>query len=158
MISRRSIACLMPVLYLCLSQKPCFAQDRDKVKHTLDKISPADLVLPSTPIIDSNTHAVILSDQGEVHYIGNKKGWFSYVYTRHTKIKILDKTAFDLAKVVIALRDVDKEGDMLSNVQAAAYNLENGQIVQSNLDQKDVFYTKENKYYKSAKFSLPGVK
>src|SRR5580698_186032 len=158
MISLKPLSYCLAFLCLCLLKNPCLAQDMDKVKHTLDKVSPADFVLPSTPIIDSNTHAVILSDQGEVHYIGNKKGWFSYVYTRHTKIKILDKTAFDLAKVVIALRDVEKEGDMLSNVQAAAYNLENGQIVQSNLDQKDVFYTKENKYYKSAKFSLPGVK
>jgi Domain of Unknown Function with PDB structure (DUF3857)/Domain of Unknown Function with PDB structure (DUF3858) len=158
MISRRSIACLMPVLYLCLLQKPCFAQDRDKVKHTLDKISPADFVLPSTPIIDSNTHAVILSDQGEVHYIGNDKDWFSCVYTRQTRIRILHKTAFDLATVSIDLYGEDEKLEKLSHVAAVTCNIENGQVTELPLDPKDVFITRRDKEHRTVKFSLPGVK
>jgi Domain of Unknown Function with PDB structure (DUF3857)/Domain of Unknown Function with PDB structure (DUF3858)/Transglutaminase-like superfamily len=158
MISRRSIACLMPVLCLCVLQKPCFAQDRDKVKHTLDKISPADFVLPSTPIIDSNTHAVILSDQGEVHYIGNDKDWFSCVYTRQTRIKILHKTAFGLATVSIDLYGEDEKLEKLSHVAAVTCNIENGQVIELPLDSKDVFITRRDKEHRTVKFSLPGVK
>jgi Domain of Unknown Function with PDB structure (DUF3857)/Transglutaminase-like superfamily len=156
MISRRSIACLMPVLCLCLLKHPCFAQDR--AKHSLAKVSPTDFVLPSTPIIDSNTHAVILADEGEVHYIGNRQDWFSYVYTRQTKIKILDKTAFGLATVEVDLINVDDHADVLGSVIASTYNIENGQLVETKLDPKDIFFTKVNKYYRTAKFSLPGVK
>ena len=156
MISRRSIACLTTVLCLCLLKHPCFAQD--KVKHILAKVSPADFVLPSTPIIDSNTHAVILSDQGEVHYIGNDKNWFSCVYTRQTKIKILHKSAFSLATVSIPLDGEDETLEKLSHVAAITCNLENGQVTELPLDAKDVFITKRDKSHRVAKFSLPGVR
>ncbi len=158
MISLKPLAYCMSLLCLCLFNIPSFAQDRDKVKHTLDKVTAADFVLPANPIIDSNTHAVILSDQGEVHYIGNRQDWFSYVYTRQTKIKILDKTAFGLATVEVDLRNVEDHADVLGSVIASTYNIENGQLVETKLDQKDIFFTKLNKYYKTAKFSLPGVK
>jgi hypothetical protein len=137
---------------------PCFAQDRDKVKHTLDKVTPADFVLPSTPIIDSNTHAVILSDQGEVHYIGNDKDWFSCVYTRQTRIKILDKTAFKLATVSFNLYGEDENLQKLGNVAAITCNIENGQLAEQNLDSKDVFLTRRDKEQRVVKFTLPGVK
>jgi hypothetical protein len=156
LMSRRSIAFLLPILCLCLLKHPCFAQD--KTKHTLAKVSPSDFALPPTPIIDSNTHAVILSDQGEVHFIGNRRGWFSYVYTRQTKIKVLDKTAFGLATVEVDLRDLQDHADELGSVIASTYNMGNGQLVETKLDPKDIFFTKLNKYYKTAKFSLPGVK
>jgi hypothetical protein len=157
-MSRGPIAYFMPVLCLCLLKQPCFAQDRDKVKHVLGKVTPTDFKLPATPIIDSNTHAVVLSDEGEVHFIGNKRDWFSYVYTRQTKIMILDKTAFGLATVEVDLRNVQDHADVLGSVIASTYNIENGQLVDTKLDPKDIFFTKLNKYYKTAKFSLPGVK
>jgi hypothetical protein len=158
LMSRGPIAYLMPVLCLCLLKHACFAQDRDKVKHVLGKVTPTDFKLPATPIIDSNTHAVVLSDEGEVHFIGNKRDWFSYVYTRQTKIMILDKTAFGLATVEVDLRNVQDHADVLGSVIASTYNIENGQLVETKLDPKDIFFTKLNKYYKTAKFSLPGVK
>jgi hypothetical protein len=158
MISRKLIACLTTVLCLCLLKHPCLAQDRDKVKHVLGKVSPADFKTPSTPIIDSNTHAVVLSDEGEVHYIGNSKDWFSRVYTRQTKILILNKSAFSLSTNTIGLPGSAENGDKISNLQAATYNLENGQIIETKLDPKDVFVTAEGKRYKEAKFTFPGVK
>jgi hypothetical protein len=156
MIRRGPIAYLIPILCLCLLQRPCFAQD--KAKHTLAKVSSADFVLPSTPIIDSNTHAVVLSDEGEVHYIGNAKDWFSCVYTRQTRIKILHKTAFGLASVSIDLYGEDEKLEQLSNVQAITCNIENGLVIEQKLDPKDVFVTKRDKEHRTAKFSLPAVK
>jgi Domain of Unknown Function with PDB structure (DUF3858)/Domain of Unknown Function with PDB structure (DUF3857) len=158
MISRRSVACLITVLCLCLFKHPCVAQVRDRVKHNLEKISPADFILPASPIIDSNTHAVILSDQGEVHYIGNDKNWFSCVYTRQTKIKILHKSAFDLATVSITLYGEDETLEKLSHVAAVTCNMENSQVAEAPLDVKDVFITRSDKNHRQAKFSLPGVK
>src|ERR1700722_6382962 len=107
MISLKPLAYCIPLLCLCLLNIPSFAQDRDKVKHTLDKVTAADFVLPPNPIIDSNTHAVILSDQGEVHYIGNSKNWFSLVFTRQMKVLIRNKSAFGLATKSIFLQGVD---------------------------------------------------
>jgi hypothetical protein len=158
MISIKPLVCYLELLCLFLLKNPCVAQDRERIKHTLDKVSPADFVLPSTPIIDSGTNAVILSDQGEVHYIGNDKDWFSMVYTRQTKIKILHKTAFDLATVAISLFGEDEKLERLSHVAAVTCNLEKGQITELPLDPKDVFITRRDKEHRAAKFSLPGVK
>src|ERR1700722_2479434 len=158
MISLKPLAYYLAFLCLCLFEMPCFAQDRDKVKHTLDKVSPADFVLPSTPIIDSNTHAVILSDQGEVHYIGNATGWFSCVYSRQTRIKILNKTAFKLATVGFILYGSDQQLQKLSNLAGITCNMENGQVIEQNLDPQDVFITRTDREHRWAKFSMPGVK
>jgi Domain of Unknown Function with PDB structure (DUF3858)/Domain of Unknown Function with PDB structure (DUF3857) len=158
MLSLKPLAYYLAFLCLCLFEMPCFAQDRDKVKHTLDKVTPADFVLPNNPIIDSNTHAVILSDQGEVHYIGNASGWFSCVYSRQTRIKILHKTALGLATVSIDLYGEDERLQKLSNLAALTCNIENGQVIEQKLDPKDVFVTRRDKEHRVAKFSLPGAK
>jgi hypothetical protein len=139
-----------------LLKQPCFAQDR--VRHTLAKVSPTDFVVPSISIIDSSKHAVVLSDEGEVHYIGNADGWFSLVYTRQTRIKILNKAALKLATVSIDLYGEDEKLQQLSNVAAVTCNLENGQVIEQKLDAKDVFVNRHDKEHREAKFSLPGVK
>lgn len=125
----------------------------------LGKLTVADLTLPATNIIDSNTDAVILADLGDVHFIGNKQGWFSYVYVRQTRIKILHKKAFDLATVSVGLYGETRDDmDKLTNVAASAYNLENGQLQETKLDPRDVFTTRTDKRWAEAKFSVPGVR
>jgi len=152
MINRKPIALLV---VLCLGLSTLHSLAQGKAKHTLGKLTLADFTLPSTAIIDSNTNAVILADLGDVHFVGNKQGWFSYVYVRQTRIKILNKKAFDLATVKVYLR---QEYDKLSNVQATAYNLENGGIAEIKMDEKDLYSTKLNQYWAETKFSVPGVK
>ncbi|HEV2482559.1 MAG TPA: DUF3857 domain-containing protein [Puia sp.] len=125
----------------------------------LGKLTPADFTLPAATIIDSNTNAVILADLGDVHFVGNKNGWFSYVYIRQTRIKILNKKAFDLATVGVRLYGgIDEDVEKLSNVSAVAYNLENGQLLSTKLDPKDIYSTRTDKKWTEAKFSVPGVK
>jgi len=157
MIRHRPIVYFVTVLCLCLFSFHSPAQD--KAKHTFGKLLPEDFSLPNSPIIDSNTSAVILSDIGDVHFIGNKEGWFSHVYRRQTRIKILTKKAIGLATVSINLYgQKDRAVELLSNVEATAFNLENGQIQQIKLDQKDIFQNRVDKYWTEAKFSIPGVK
>jgi len=158
MINRKSIAALA-VLCLCLSVLHPFAQGLGKAKHMLGKLTAADFTLPATTIVDSNTNAVTLADLGDVHFIGDKRGWFSYVYVRQTRIKILNKKAFDLATVKVDLYgESDEDRDKLSNVTASAWNLENGQLQETKLEPKDVYTSKTNKRWTEAKFSVPGVK
>lgn len=156
MISRLSIASMI-LLCLCLSAFDSIAQG--KAKHTLGKLTPADFVLPATAIIDSNANAVILSDLGDVHFVGDKRGWFSYVFVRQKRIKILNKKAFELATVSLLLYgQTNEDMDKLTNVEASAYTLENGQLQETKMDPKDVYPTRFNKYWTEAKFSVPGVK
>jgi len=109
-------------------------------------------------MIDTSVGAVILSDYGAVHFIGNNKGWFSHVYQRHTRIQILNKKAFDLAKVELMLYIWDDDAEIVDNIAASTYNLENGVVVEAKLDKKDVFEDRKDKHHVEKKFSLPAVK
>jgi hypothetical protein len=144
-------------LFFCWGQSYCLAQDKSNIEF--GKVSPADFNLPVSPIIDSNTNAVILSDAGSIHFIGNSNNWFSNVYQRRTRIKILNKKAFDdLATVHIWLYKPADDPEMLDKLSASTYNLENGQVVETKLDKKSFFEDRQNKEFVIDKFTLPAVK
>src|ERR1700743_1901611 len=119
MIARRPIALLATALCVCFLQSYCIAQDKSNVR--IGKVSPAVFNLPANPIIDTNTDAVILADVGSVHFVGNKHNWFSYVYKRQTRVKIINnKSIEDLAtqKVVLYGSEQDERIEVLSAVAA----------------------------------------
>jgi len=111
-----------------------------------------------SPIIDTSVGAVILSDYGAVHFVGNKNGWFSYVYQQHTRIQILNKKAFDLARVELTLYTKDNDPETADNIAAVTYNLENGVVSEARLDKKDVFEDRRDKNHIDKKFTLPAVR
>lgn len=157
MTALRAIACLPMIVFLCLLQRHCSAQD--KSKDAFGKVSPADFTLPANSIIDSNANAVILSDVGSVHFIGNNHSWFSYVYQRQTRIKILNKKAIgDMATVVIPLYREGENAEIVDKIAASTYNLENGQVVTTKLEKADLFENRLDKNRFEEKFTLPGVK
>jgi len=157
MIARRPIILIANILCVCLLQSYCFAQDKSNVQF--GKVSPTDFQLPANPLIDTNTDAVVLADVGSVHFVGNKKGWFSYVYKRQTRIKIINKKSLDnLATQRIVLYAKDERVQALSGVAATTYNIENGQLKAIQLDKQDIYNTRLSDKYVEAKFTLPAAK
>jgi transglutaminase-like putative cysteine protease len=157
MTTLKLVACAAMTLFLCLIQSYSFSQEKSQVQF--GKVSPADFVLPPSPAIDTNTNAVILSDFGSVHSIGNQYGWLSYVYQRQIRIKLLNIRAFgDLASVSVPLRVGVDAAEKLDKVSASTYNLENGQVVETKLSKTDIFESKINKWELEDKFTLPAVK
>jgi len=157
MTALKASAYLPMIVFLCLVQQPCSAQE--KAKDAFGKITPADFIIPANSIIDSNANAVILSDVGSVHFIGNNHNWFSYVYQRQTRIKILNKKAIDdVATVVIPLWRQDEDAEKVDKIIASTYNLENGQVVATKLEKADLFETRLDKTRFDERFTLPGVK
>ncbi|HEX9509828.1 MAG TPA: DUF3857 domain-containing protein, partial [Puia sp.] len=144
------------LLSLCLPQSYCAAQEKSKNQTATP--APADFEVPASSIIDSNTNAIILSDIGSIHFIGNDKSWFSHVFTRKTRIKILNKKAFDLATVKIPLYTRDGDSEMVDKLGASTYNLENGKVVETKLDKKEIFEDREDKNHIEKKFTIPAVK
>jgi hypothetical protein len=108
-------------------------------------------------VLDDQASAVILYESGETHFIGNKHGWFSYVYTCTRRIKIRDKRAFDVATVEIGLYKKDEDAEVLSDLKAATYNLNNGAISTTKLAKDGVFSERLDKNHNLKKFTLPGV-
>jgi len=125
------------------------------------EVARKDFTLPSSPIIDSNTQAVVIADVGSTEFKGNNQGYLSYVYTRKTRIKILHQTALDdLATVIVQLRSIkgSKLNDELSDVECFTYNLENGIVVPSRLPINDVFENRLTRSLVEKKFTMPMAK
>ena len=135
-----------------------FASAQDKLNIIFGKISSSDFNLPKSNVIDSNTNAVIIADIGSTNFIGNKKGDFTLVFKRHTRIKILNDKAFDLATVRIPLYVRDDDLEKVVDLKAVTYNFENGKVIETKLEKNDLFEEKFDKNHIEKKFTMPGVK
>ena len=131
------------------------AQDKPNIQP--GKISPADFTVNS-PVVDSNSDAVVLADIGTCKFVGNSKGWFSIIFTEYKRMKILNKNGFAGANVDILLYRYGSAIEKLKDLKAATYNLENGSVVSVKLDDKDVFQETLTKNHVMKKFAFPAVK
>jgi hypothetical protein len=155
-MSVKRLVAFVLCLSLCLQQSYLYAQDKSKAQF--GKVSPADFVLPASPLIDSNTHGIVLLDLGDIHFVGNEHGWFSYVFKVQQRIKIIDKEAFHKGTVRFYLHNQDDREEKLTDFDATTYNLENGRIVETKLAKNDLFKERQSKYWTEVKFTMPAVK
>ncbi|HEV2354322.1 MAG TPA: transglutaminase domain-containing protein [Puia sp.] len=141
----------------CLWGAESFGQA--KLDKDLPPVTTADFVLPASPAIDSSSTAVILANFGDIHFVGNQQGWFSYVFRVHERIKILNKKAFEGAATVrVYLNDLWGDPEKLDNIVASTFNLENGQLQVVKLDKKDIFEDRMNKEWRVTKWTMPAVR
>ena len=147
-------------LFATLSAFTAFAQ---KEPITFGKIDVNDLKMTVYPK-DSAASAVILCDYGEAHMEASPNVniiYFDIVYTFHRRIKIFkaDPSVVDyFANVEIPYRRYDtRQQDVVTNLKAAVYELQNGSIKTTKLDKSGVFDKEEFKHYFTKKFTMPGV-
>ena len=112
-----------------------FAQEAPNAKF--GKVSPADLE-KKVYTIDSSANAVVLLDMGSSEIVGNDKGWFSFLYTRHRRVHILNKSGYSYGDVEIPLYK-DEDGEVkINSLKAVTYNLENGKVVKTKLEKSAI--------------------
>ena len=145
-------------IFICLMVISVTASAQDKCPVKFGKVTAQDFVLPKSDAIDSSAAAVIVADVGSTSFKGNSKGWFTLVFKRQVRIKIIDKKAFDLASDEISLYHSDKGIETIDKLEGSTYNLENGQVVETKLNSRDVFEEKSDLNYRTKKFTLPAVK
>ncbi|HEX9511953.1 MAG TPA: DUF3857 domain-containing protein, partial [Puia sp.] len=131
------------------------AQDKSPVRF--GKITPADFDL-SNRKFDSGATAVVIADIGSSDFEGNNKGWFSLQFKHFRRVKILNKNGFDAANVEIPLYMSGTAVEKLEGLKAVTYNLENGKVVETRLDDKSVFTDNVSKYLMEKKFTFPALK
>jgi hypothetical protein len=132
-----------------------YCQDKPNIKP--GKISAGDFTVNS-PVVDSNSNAVVLADIGTCKFVGNDKGWFTVIFTEYKRVKILNKNGFPAANVNIVLYKNGDAVERIKDLKAATYNLVNGSVVATKLDDKNVFEDVLTKNYIEKKFTFPAVK
>lgn len=107
---------------------------------------------------DTTAPALILGDYGETNVkLSLDEGWY-YVFTRHQRIKIFKKSAYDLANQKVYLTKYNSKSDRINGLKAVSYNLENGKIVESEMGKSAVFEEEVDNHNFTVNFTIPNVK
>jgi hypothetical protein len=133
-----------------------FSQEMPSIKF--GKVSEADLRNRSYAI-DTGANAVVIANVGTTKIVGNSKGFVSLESREYKRIHILKNAGYDLATVEIPLYKEDDLEEELKDLKAVTYNLENGKVVETKLNEKSsVFKEKIDGNRVIMKFTLPNVK
>jgi hypothetical protein len=136
---------------------PALAQDKPAFKF--GKVSPEDFK-QSLPPFDTGAHAIILGDVGYSRVVPNNDGGFGYEFERKIRVYIVDKNGIDAGKFEIPLY-ASSSNDMKEEIRrfnGVTYNLENGNIVETKLENNQVFTEKITKNRSDKKFSMPALR
>ena len=143
----------LTVLFLLLLQA-VHAQDKSPAKF--GKVTPADFKLPAGGF-DSAAAAVVIADIGS-SYFDNSAGWFTLQFKHYKRIKIMNKHGFDAATVGILLYVSGGSSEKIEDLKASTYNLEDGKVIETRLDDKSVFTDKITVNFIQKKFTFPALK
>lgn len=144
---------LLAVFLLC-----CFPKISAQ-NYELGKVSKAELEQKVHPK-DTSAPAAILFKKARTYFIYDKDVGFSANHIYDFKIKIYKKEGLEWAnqKVRFYIGYETLNEDRLEFSNAVTYNLENGAIVKTNLDNQGTFKKKVNKFWKEKMITLPNVK
>lgn len=146
-----SILNLVLCSVLCVS--PVFAQKKE-LKTKFGKLSKEEIEMKAYDP-DPAAAAVVLFDKAYLdHNYAENTGWVQE-FNRHIRIKIFRKEAYPLADVAIFFFN---KWQKISDLKAVCYNVENGKIVETELDKDNVYDEKLTRTRMLRKFSIPAVK
>lgn len=101
--------------------------------------------------------AVILFDIGETKFIDYDNG-YDIQFTRHKRIKIFKKSAFEYAEVSIPYYvDGIGEAEEIKSIEANTYNYENGKLIKQRLDPSTIYEEKITQKWRNKKFVFPNL-
>ncbi|SHL22932.1 DUF3857 domain-containing protein [Flavobacterium saccharophilum] len=140
------------VLFFCFSK--INAQDNKLGKVTVEELK------EKVNRKDTTAAAAILFKKGRTFFTYNKKNGFSANHVYEFKIKIYKKEGLRWAdqKVRFYIGYEKLNDDQLEFSQAITYNLENGVIAKTKMDNQGTFKKKVNKYWNEKTITLPNVK
>lgn len=110
---------------------------------------------------DTAATAVVLYSRNNARYdlLNND---FRLVYTYEIKIKVLKSEGASYADIIIPYYSKERGGgtmkENITQLDASAYNLEDGKIVRTKMKRDLVFEERLNKSYMQIKFSIPAVR
>jgi hypothetical protein len=132
-----------------------YAQAGENIKF--GKITPADFTLTAEKF-DSGSNALIIADIGTVKFEGNNEGSFNIIITRFKRVKVINKNGIDVGSFEISLFHAGSDAERIVSLKGTTFNLENGVVKETRLDDKSVFTQKFNANLDDKKFSMPALK
>ena len=103
---------------------------------------------------DSTANAIVIYDYGN-SFVDDETFWLRVQVKQ--KLKVLTAKGRDRGEIEVKLYKGKKSKERINDIRGATYNLENGQIVKTELTPSAIF-KEENEKYTLVKFVLPNVK
>jgi|GEM_PF-2121472 len=116
------------------------------------KVSSSEMELNEVPF-DQASDIIILGETGKISFTGGASAFITY----RTRMKIVNKRGLEKASISITFYGY-KGFESVYNVKGLTWNKENGKIIKTKLEKKDVFVSDINQYWKKAAFTFPNVK
>ena len=107
---------------------------------------------------DSSANAVILTDYGESRLEYVKGSGFKLKFTRHVRIKVLNKNGYEWGNASIYLYHDGSDRENVTGIKGLTYNLDNNKVVKSKLEKDAIFDEKYDENRNITKFSMPDVR
>ena len=104
---------------------------------------------------DPEAEAVVLYKKRNTHYSYSSGSGWRLVTEIIERIKIYDKEGFEYASKKIPYYHGDSNESV--SIKAVTYNLENGKIVKTKLDGKEIFEEDINEDWSSKNFTMPNI-
>lgn len=143
---------------LCVQRVHAQEKDTTSIAVKYGKVSPAEF---NTKVsgVDSAASGFKLFDIGKGWFeLSRETGGFVYMFERHIRFKVMKKAGYDLANFDIQLYHGDGGSEQMESMIGATYNLENNEIIASNLAKDAKFTEKYDKNWTVKKYTLSNVK
>ena len=144
--------CSLLYLSICLPALSSVPPDISFGKVTISELEMTHYAL------DSTANAVVLGDYGSSHFSYNQNSGLQVVFTRHTRIKILNSDGYDWSDVYVNLYHEGTNKELISQIKGYTYALEDGKVVKSKLKSDGKFREEVSDNIERVKFTLPSVK
>ncbi|MCF7560208.1 DUF3857 domain-containing protein [Sabulilitoribacter multivorans] len=103
---------------------------------------------------DSTANALVIYEEGNSYV---DKHDYDLRTDEKYKIKILSTEGFDNASITLYLYNSGRRSEKVKDIVATTYNLINGEVVKTHLDEKNIFREDYNENYTLVKFTLPNI-
>ncbi len=106
---------------------------------------------------DTTAKAVILGDYGVVEMMYRGDQGFFYSYTRHFRVKVFDRDAFDLATFRIPLHSSAGNRERLSSFRGIIWTPQDGEMVKEKIRRSDGFMEEVHEYLETFNATMPNL-
>ena len=127
-----------------------------KNKFKLGEVTARDFETKLYPI-DSSAHAVVLANIGSAQYDVDNSGGFNIIYQKHSRIRLLNRNAFDEATITLPLYSSGFFKEKIQKIEAYTYTMQGEKLVETKLEKSSIFEEKVNNNYTRTKFTMPNL-
>ncbi len=133
----------------------CYAQENYSEEY--GKVTQYEISMTEYPS-DPEAEAVVIYSLGNNYFVGEDGIGFRLYMDIRKKIKVLKQAGVSYANIEIPFYTGDQESELVQDIEATVYNMDNGKLIKSILDPKKIFEEKVDKDYFIKKIALPDVR